>query len=61
MGFPAGGPWREIFNSDVYDTMPNPAAVGNGGAVTADDLPWDGMPASSAITLPANGFIIFAR
>jgi 1,4-alpha-glucan branching enzyme len=62
IGFPSGGVWRELFNSDVYDGFPNPGAVGNGGAVTAQGgFGWDGMPASAAITLPANGFIVFGR
>jgi 1,4-alpha-glucan branching enzyme len=62
IGFPSGGVWREVFNSDVYDDCPNPNAVGNDGQVTAQDgFSWDGMPASAAITLPANGFVVFAR
>ena len=42
VGFPAGGPWREIFNSDVYDTMPNPAAVGNDGRARRTTCPGTG-------------------
>jgi 1,4-alpha-glucan branching enzyme len=62
IGFPSGGVWRELFNSDVYDQLPNPNAVGNDGAVTADEgLTWDSMPASAAVTLPANGFVVFGR
>jgi 1,4-alpha-glucan branching enzyme len=62
VGFPAGGTWREIFNSDAYDDVPNHVAVGNNGAIAADDgYAWDGMPASAEITIPANGFIAFAR
>ncbi len=62
VGFPSGGIWRELFNSDVYDRFPNPNPAGNDGVVTADGgLPWDGMPASAAVTLPANGFILFGR
>jgi 1,4-alpha-glucan branching enzyme len=62
VGFPAGGIWRELFNSDVYDRYPNPEPIGNDGAVNADGAHgWDGMPASAAITLPANGFIVFGR
>ena len=60
-GFPSGGEWRELFNSDAYDRFPNSNAVGNGGRVMADGSGWDGMPASAAITLPANGFIVFGR
>jgi 1,4-alpha-glucan branching enzyme len=62
IGFPSGGVWRELFNSDVYDGFPNANAAGNDGAVTADaGLGWDGMPASAAVTLPANGFVVFGR
>jgi 1,4-alpha-glucan branching enzyme len=60
-GFPSGGEWRELFNSDAYDRFPNSNAVGNGGRVVADGSGWDGLPASAAITLPANGFIVFGR
>jgi 1,4-alpha-glucan branching enzyme len=49
IGLPAGGTWREIFNSDSsYYSGSN---VGN-GAVHADPLPWMGLPYSAAITLP---------
>jgi 1,4-alpha-glucan branching enzyme len=62
IGFPGGGPWREIFNSDFYEQCPNPQTVGNGGSVESQaGFVWDGMPASAAINLPANGFIVFAR
>ena len=61
IGFPSGGEWRELFNSDAYDRFPNLNAVGNDGRVVAEGLGWDGMPASAAITLPANGFIVFGR
>ena len=62
IGFPGGGGWREVFNSDAYDDVGNHAPVGNGGAVSAEEgFGWNGMPASAEITLPANGFIIFAR
>jgi hypothetical protein len=61
IGFPGGGRWREVFNSDFYDTFPNPHTVGNGGSIETDGLGWDGMPASAQINLPANGFIVFTR
>jgi 1,4-alpha-glucan branching enzyme len=62
IGFPSGGLWRELFNSDFYDGFPNQLAVGNRGEVIAQDgLGWDGMPASATVTLPANGFVVFAR
>jgi 1,4-alpha-glucan branching enzyme len=62
VGFPAAGRWREVFNSDAYDGFPNPDCVGNlGEAIAEDGYGWDGMPASAAITVPANGFVVFAR
>src|SRR5207249_1770563 len=61
VGFPSGGRWREIFNSDFYDQMPNPTIAGNGGSIFANGQPWDGMPTSAEITIPANGFVVFSR
>jgi 1,4-alpha-glucan branching enzyme len=61
IGFPQGGRWRELFNSDYYEGLPNPTPAGNGGGIVADGPGWDGMPASAEVTLPANGFIVFGR
>jgi 1,4-alpha-glucan branching enzyme len=61
IGFPAGGRWREVFNSDVYDNWVNPIVAGNGGAVNADGPPLHGLSASAALTIPANGLLVFAR
>jgi 1,4-alpha-glucan branching enzyme len=61
IGFPGGGFWREIFNSDFYDQFPNTGTTGNHGGITAEEVLWDGMPASAEITLPANGFVVFGR
>ena len=61
IGFPSGGFWKELFNSDVYDHWLNPQAVGNAGGVTAGDSPLHGFSASAAITIPANGVVVFAR
>jgi 1,4-alpha-glucan branching enzyme len=61
LGFPQGGHWNEVFNSDVYDQWFNPNAQGNPGGVTADGPAWDGLPASAQITLPANSILVFAR
>ena len=36
IGFPGGGEWREVFNSDVYENWVNPNIAGNGGRVFAD-------------------------
>lgn len=61
LGFPLAGPWREVFNSDVYDQWVNPNVSGNGGGIVADGPGWDGLPASAGITLPANSLLVFAR
>jgi 1,4-alpha-glucan branching enzyme len=61
IGFPQPGRWLEIFNSDVYDNWVNPAVAGNGGEVEASGPPMHGLAHSAALTIPANGFVIFAR
>jgi 1,4-alpha-glucan branching enzyme len=61
LGFPAGGHWSEVFNSDFYDFCPNPNVQGNGGGVWANGGPMDGLPASAGITIPANGIVVLAR
>jgi 1,4-alpha-glucan branching enzyme len=60
LGFPRGGRWLEVLNSDHYDHFPNPGVAGNGGAVVADGPPMHGMPHSACITLPGNGLLVFA-
>jgi 1,4-alpha-glucan branching enzyme len=61
IGFPGGGHWAEIFNSDVYDNWVNPIVAGNGGGIDASGPPRDGFGYSAYITIPANGFVVFAR
>jgi len=61
IGFPSGGVWAEVFNSDIYDNWVNPAGAGNGGSVLAGGPPMHGLPASAEIVLPANAVVIFAR
>jgi 1,4-alpha-glucan branching enzyme len=61
IGFPGGGRWLEVFNTDVYDNWVNPMVAGNGGAVEASSPPMHGLPNSAAVTIPANGLVIFAR
>jgi 1,4-alpha-glucan branching enzyme len=61
LGFPDGGHWNEVFNSDIYDQWLNPNAHGNAGGVTAGGPSWDGFPISAEITLPANSVLVFAR
>jgi 1,4-alpha-glucan branching enzyme len=61
IGFPGGGWWLEVFNSDVYDNWVNPIVAGNGMGVNAGGPPMHGLPASASIVIPANGFVVFAR
>jgi 1,4-alpha-glucan branching enzyme len=61
IGFPSGGHWVEVFNSDVYDNWVNPIVAGNGGAIDANGNPAHGFPASANIVIPANGVVVFAR
>jgi 1,4-alpha-glucan branching enzyme len=60
LGFPRTGYWREVLNSDYYDTFPNPTVQGNAGGIIADGPPRHGMPTSARITVPANSLIVFA-
>jgi len=60
IGFPAGGTWTEAFNSDVYEDWVNPNVCGNGGQVSTDDEPYDGFNYSVALSIPANGILVFA-
>ena len=61
IGFPFAGRWGEVLNSDVYDNWVNPLVAGNGGGANADGPPLHGLPASAALTIPANGLLIFAK
>ncbi|MFO0940256.1 MAG: alpha amylase C-terminal domain-containing protein [Pirellulales bacterium] len=61
IGFPSGGHWHEVFNSDIYDNYFNPNVQGNYLGVTADGPSWNGLPTSADITLPANSLLVFAR
>ncbi len=61
LGFPGGGHWNEVFNSDIYDNWFNPVAQGNYGGVDADGPPLHGLPNSAGITIPANSILVFAR
>ena len=55
VGLPRSGKWTELFNSDAYDSFPNPSAIGNGGSVEASGPPLDDFAQSAAVTIPANG------
>lgn len=61
IGFPGGGNWREVFNSDVYEQWVNPHVAGNGGQVWADAQPLHGFNFSASLVLPANSLLVFAR
>jgi 1,4-alpha-glucan branching enzyme len=59
LGFPRGGAWAELFNSDVYDNWVNPLVVGNGGGVTATGGPLHDLPSSAWITIPPRAILVF--
>lgn len=61
LGFPGGGVWREIFNSDVYENWVNPGVVGNGGRVVAEPEALHSFSHSAVLVLPANSLLVFAR
>ena len=61
IGFPHPGPWKERFNSDVYDHFVNPQVAGNGGGVVAEGRGLHGFIASAPIVIPANGVVVLAR
>jgi 1,4-alpha-glucan branching enzyme len=52
--------WKEVFNSDVYDTMPNPQVKGNRGSMHADGPAMHGFGTSALLTIPANSLVVFA-
>jgi 1,4-alpha-glucan branching enzyme len=59
IGVPRAGTYAEIFNSD--SALFGGSNVGNGGAVTAEEIPDHGRPASISITLPPLGVVVFKR
>jgi 1,4-alpha-glucan branching enzyme len=61
LGFPSAGRWRELFNSDYYDTFPNPQVAGNGGSVFADGPAMHGLASSASVVIPANAVLVFGR
>jgi 1,4-alpha-glucan branching enzyme len=58
IGLPSGGLWREVINTDagIYGG----SDVGNLGAVRADDVPHQGLPASAQLRLPPLGALWLA-
>ena len=61
IGFPGGGTWREVFNSDVYENWINPDVAGNGGQIVAEPQLLHDFGHAAALTLPANSVLVFAR
>lgn len=61
LGFPGGGHWSEVFNSDIYDNFFNPVSQGNPGGINATGSELHDLPCSAGITLPANSILVFAR
>ena len=61
IGFPGGGEWREVFNSDVYENWVNPDVTGNGGRVFAEAHPLHDLSHSAALVLPASSVLVFTR
>ncbi|MGI5152482.1 1,4-alpha-glucan branching protein GlgB [Plantactinospora sp. CA-294935] len=55
IGLPLAGRWSEILNTDA--DCYGGSGVGNLGAVTADDQPWHGLPASAAVRVPPLGVL----
>ena len=61
IGFPGGGDWSEVFNSDVYESWVNANTVGNGGRIHAGPQSLHDFSHSAALALPANSLLVFAR
>lgn len=61
IGFPGGGVWCEVFNSDVYENWANPNVAGNGGQIVAESQPLHEFIHSAALVLPGNALLVFAR
>ena len=59
IGLPAPGTWHEILNTD--SGFYGGSDLGNGGHVTADDVPSHGLPHSAVLTLPPLATLILER
>lgn len=57
VGVPKPGFYREILNSDAE--IYGGSNVGNAGGLPADEIPWQGQPASILITLPPLATVYF--
>ncbi|GAN77546.1 1,4-alpha-glucan branching protein GlgB [Acidisphaera rubrifaciens] len=56
VGVPAAGVWHEILNTDA--AIYGGSNLGNAGAVTAEDAPLHGLPASVSLLLPPLATVI---
>jgi 1,4-alpha-glucan branching enzyme len=61
VGVPGIGLWREVFNSDAYESWVNPNVTGNGGSVPGDGPAMHEFGHSASLVLPANSILVFAR
>src|SRR6266511_2954047 len=50
VGFPQAGHWAEVLNTD--SELYGGSNVGNLGMIAAEEITWDGQPASARVTLP---------
>ncbi len=57
VGFPQGGTWYEIFNSQAAVYGGN--GSGNGGSISTEATAWDGYSDSAAITVPRMSATVF--
>jgi 1,4-alpha-glucan branching enzyme len=53
VGLPFGGTWNEVVNTDAE--LYGGSGVGNLGAVTAEEIPWHGLPFSASVRVPPLG------
>jgi 1,4-alpha-glucan branching enzyme len=56
IGLPWTGSWTESLNSDAREYWGS--GVGNSGMVQAEQMPWQGMPASALVRVPPLGLVI---
>ena len=59
LGFPSGGHWDEVFNSDA--SVYGGGDRGNGGSVTAEGTGWHGQAQSALVVLPPLGAVVFRQ
>jgi 1,4-alpha-glucan branching enzyme len=60
LGMPQPGAWREVFNSDAFESGADHHTTGNGGQIIANGPPLHGFESSAQITIPANGVVVFS-